>query len=95
MMNKYPIVAMVLLLAGIALMLNCISCTSISCPFSGDDRSCHATENSSISCGGNCGNCSGNCTGNCTCPNGPAGAQNDSTEENCTALGSCPVKTVQ
>lgn len=95
-MNKYPIVALVLLLAGIALLLNS---AGISCPFSGDNSSCQSKESGSINCGANCGNCAGNCSGNCTgngiCPNEPACAQNNSnsTEENCAALGSCPVKT--
>ena len=85
-MNKYPIVALVLLLAGIALILNC---ASISCPFAGDEGSCQVNG----SCSGNCGiNCSGNCGGNCTCPNGVTDAQNNSTGENCSVLGSCPIK---
>jgi len=70
MMNKYPIVVLVLLLGGIALILNCAS-------------------------SGNCGiNCSGNCGENCTCPNADPGIQNNSTEENCSALGSCPIKAL-
>ncbi|MCK9565608.1 MAG: hypothetical protein M0Q43_06120 [Methanothrix sp.] len=81
-MNKYPIVALVLLLAGMALILNSYG---IFCPFAGDNSSCLAN--------GNCaGNCSENCGENCTCPIDAAGAQNNSTEENCSALGSCPVK---
>jgi hypothetical protein len=87
-MNKYPIVVLVLLLAGIALILNC---ASISCPFAGDEGSCQVNG----SCSGNCGiNCSGNCGENCTCSNADAGIQNNSTEENCSALGSCPIKAL-
>ena len=77
-MNKYPIVALVLLLAGMALVLNS---SGISCPFAGENSSCQVN-----------GTCSGNCGENCTCPNDAAYAQNNSTEENCSALGSCPVK---
>jgi len=85
-MNKYPIVALVLLLAGMALVLNS---AGISCPFAGENGSCRVNGN----CSGNCGiNCGGNCGENCTCPNGATGAQNNSTQENCSALGSCPVK---
>jgi len=79
MMNKYPIVALVLLMAGMALVLNS---SGISCPFAGSNSS-----------NGNCtGNCSLNSSENCICPNDAACAQNNSSEENCTALGSCPVK---
>jgi len=77
-MNKFPIVALVLLLAGMALILNS---SGISCPFAGDNSSCKVNEN-----------CTGNCGDNGTCPNGAACAQNISSEENCSALGSCPVK---
>jgi len=81
-MNKFPIVALVLLMAGMALVLNC---SGISCPFAGDNSTCQVN--------GNCtGNCSVNGSENCTCPNGAVCAQNNSTEENCSALGSCPVK---
>ncbi|MHB8120058.1 MAG: hypothetical protein ACYDHX_15280 [Methanothrix sp.] len=82
MMNKYPIVALVLLMAGMALVLNC---AGISCPFAGDNSSCQVNGN----CAANCG---GNGSGNCICPNDAAFAQNNSSEENCSALGSCPVK---
>jgi hypothetical protein len=86
MMNKYPIVALVLLLAGMALILNS---AGISCPFAGENSSCQVNG----SCSGNCGtNCGGNGSGNCICPNGATCAQNNSTIENCSALGSCPVK---
>jgi hypothetical protein len=77
-MNKLPIVALVLLLAGMALVLNSYG---ISCPFAGENSSCKVN-----------GNCTGNCSENCICPNDASCAQNNSTEENCTALGSCPVK---
>ncbi|MDD2756446.1 MAG: hypothetical protein PHS80_13095 [Methanothrix sp.] len=88
MMNKYPIVALVLLLAGVALILNC---ASISCSFSGDSGLCQVNG----SCSGNCGaNCGGNCGENCTCPNAVTGIQNNSTEDNCSALGSCPIKAL-
>ena len=74
-MNKIQIVALVLLLAGIA----------PSCPFAGDNSTCMIN--------GNCtGNCSENCGENCAFPNDAACAQNNSSEENCSALGSCPVK---
>ena len=86
-MNKYPIVALVLLLAGMALILNS---TGISCPFAGENSSCQVNG----TCSGNCGiNCGGNGSGNCICPNGATCAQNNSSEENCSALGSCPVKS--
>jgi hypothetical protein len=82
MMNKFPIVALVLLLAGMALVLNS---SGISCPFAGENSSCKLN--------GNCtGNCSENCSENCTCPNDAACAQNSISEENCSALGACPVK---
>jgi len=92
MMNKYPIVALVLLLAGIALILNC---ASISCPF-GENSVCQVNGSCSGNCGANCGancgiNSGGNCGENCICPNGVTDAQNNS-KENCSALGSCPVK---
>jgi len=81
-MNKFPIVALVLLLAGMALVLNS---SGILCPFAGDSSSCKAN--------GNCtGNCGANCGENGTCPNAATCAQNISSEENCSALGSCPVK---
>ena len=88
-MNKYPIVALVLLLAGMALALNS---AGISCPFAGENSSCQVNGNDSGKCGTNCG---GIGSGNCICPNGASGnsgAQNNSSEENCSALGSCPVK---
>jgi hypothetical protein len=89
-MNKYPIVALVLLLAGMALVLNS---SGISCPFAGENSSCQVNGNGSGNCGLNCSlNCSGNCSENGTCSNGATAPQNNSTEENCTALGSCPVK---
>ncbi|HPS90962.1 MAG TPA: hypothetical protein PKV33_02290 [Methanothrix sp.] len=85
-MNKHPIVALILLLAGTALILNG---AGVSCPFSEDRSSCCGKE----SCSGNCSlNCLGNCSLNGTCPNEPAVATNNATQENCTALGSCPVK---
>ncbi len=82
MMNKYPIVALVLLLAGIALVLNS---AGISCPFAGENRACQVNGSYGEDRGINCGE-------NCTGPNGSAGTQNNSTQENCSALGSCPVK---
>jgi hypothetical protein len=77
-MNKFPIVALVLLMAGMTLVLNC---SGISCPFAGDNSTCQVN-----------GNCSVNGSGNCTCPNGSVCSLNNSSEENCSALGSCPVK---
>lgn len=85
-MNKTLIVSLVLLFAGIALALNSFG---VSCPFAGDNSSCLVNGNSA----GNCsGNCIGNCGENCVCPNGAGYVQNNSSEENCSALGSCPVK---
>ncbi|MBN1236325.1 MAG: hypothetical protein JW999_09815 [Methanotrichaceae archaeon] len=84
-MNKYPIVALILLLAGIALVVNS---SGISCPFAGENSSCRVNGN----CTGNCSaNGSGNYSENCTCPRDAACAQNNTSEENCSALGSCPV----
>jgi hypothetical protein len=86
MMNKYPIVVWILLLVGGALMLNS---AGVSCPFSEDRSPCCEKE----SCSGNCSlNCPGNCSLNSTCPNEATAATNNSTQENCSALGSCPVK---
>ncbi|MDD1748390.1 MAG: hypothetical protein LUO89_00790 [Methanothrix sp.] len=80
-MKKFPIVALALLLAGMAMALNS---SGISCSLAGDNSSCKVN-----------GNCTGNCTGNgsenCICPSGAACTQNNSTEENCSALGSCPI----
>ena len=47
-MNKFPIVALVLLMAGMALVLNS---AGISCPFAGDNSTCQVN-----------GNCTGNCS---------------------------------
>jgi hypothetical protein len=81
-MNKYQIVALILLLAGIAVVLNP---TGISCPF--------AEDNSTSQVNGNCtGNCTANCGAKAICPNGATCSQNISSEENCSQLGSCPVK---
>jgi len=44
MMNKFPIVALVLLLAGMAMVLNC---SGISCPFAGDNSTCKVNGNGS------------------------------------------------
>lgn len=86
MMNKYPIVVWILLLAGIALILNS---AGVSCPFSEDGSTCREKE----SCSGNCSlNCPGNCSLNGTCPHEVTLVTNNATQENCTALGSCPVK---
>ncbi|MEI8004331.1 MAG: hypothetical protein WCG94_08325 [Methanothrix sp.] len=74
MMNKYPIVALVLLLAGMALVLNS---SGISCTLAGDNSSCRVN---------------GNGSENCICPNGTVCSQNNSSEQNCSALGACPVK---
>jgi len=80
-MNKHPIAALVLLLAGMALVLNS---SGISCPFAEDNSSCKAN----VNCTGICtGNGSENCISSCG-----AAYPNNSAGENCSVLGACPVK---
>ncbi len=85
-MNKVLIVALVLLLAGLAMS---ISPSGLFSSLAGDNSSCGMKEN----CTGNCSvNCSENCSKSCISPNNAARANNNSSQQSCSALGPCPVK---
>ncbi|HNX39717.1 MAG TPA: hypothetical protein PKK11_03970 [Methanothrix sp.] len=81
MTNKHLVLALVLLLAGLAVIANSAGV----CPFSAEGVSCQAGSSDSEKCTGDHANCSANCTGtHC--------ALNNSSQSNCTTAESCPVE---